>query len=163
MEVTFKGEPLQLEGSQPQVGEQIPDFSLKNVTGKEIKKSDMLGNVVILSVFPDINTRVCAAQTRRFHEEASTIPGVKLLSVSKNTKEEMTDWCAANGIQMEMLPDEKGEFGKAFGINIPKLDKLARSVFVVNQEGKLAYKEILAEMTDEPNYEAAVEAAKDLR
>lgn len=161
MEITFKGEAKTLEGTLPTVGEQVPAFAIKNTSGEEVGSETLKGKVAILSVFPDITTRVCDKQTRRFHEVASEIEGVQLVSVSKNTEEELSQWCAANGIQMEMLHDDTSEFGKAFGVYIPEMDKLARSVFVLNQEGQLAYKEVVPEGSEEPNYEAAVEAAKD--
>lgn len=162
MQITFKGEPKQLEGTQPIVGEKAPAFSAQNIQGKEVSLDTLKGEVAILSVFPDITTRVCDQQTRRFHEVASNLQGVKLVSISKNSKEELDQWCAANGIDMEMLHDDEAVFGKAYGVYMPEMDKLARSVFVVDEEGRLAYKEILSEGSNEPNYEAAVETAKDL-
>lgn len=162
MKITFKGEPIELEGTQPTVGEKAPAFSLKNTAGEEVSTESLAGKVTILSVFPNINTSVCDKQTREFNEVASDIEGVRLVSVSKNTNEELTEWCAAKGLQMEMLSDD-GSFGKAFGVYIPGVDLLARSVFVIDENGLVGYKEILPESGGpEPNYEAAVEAAKDL-
>lgn len=162
MQITFKGESVELEGMQPAVGEQAPEFAAENTNGEKISSADLKGKVTILSVFPDITTRVCDKQTRQFHEVASNIDGVQLVSVSKNTEEELSQWCAANGIDMEMLHDDNTDFGKSFGVYMPSMDKLARSVFVLDEEGRVAYKEILAEGSHEPNYEAAVEAAKEL-
>lgn len=163
MQVTFKGEPLEVEGVQPKVGENIPHFSVKDVTGKEITDRDLQGNISILSIFPDINTSVCAKQTTNFNEKVSSMEGIELISISKNTKEELNEWCSAKGIKMEMVSDSDGEFGKAFGLNIPKMDKLTRSVFVITQEGKVGYREIMDEITNEPNYDAAIDAAKGLQ
>lgn len=162
MQVTFKGKPMEVEGTQPQVGEKTPHFSVKDVNNKEITDQTLRGEVFILSVFPDINTSVCAKQTTNFNDQVSNIEGVKLISISKNTKEELNDWCSAKGIKMEMVPDTDGSFGNAFGLNIPQMDKLARSVFVISQDGLVGYKEVLSEITDEPNYAAAVDAAKGL-
>lgn len=162
MEVTFKGEPMKIEGIQPTIGEPIPAFSLKDTAGNVISSESLKGNVAIISVFPDINTSVCDKQTRNFNEAASDIEGIQLVSVSKNSQDELKEWCAAKGLEVVMLPDNEGTFGEAFGLNLPKINKLARSVFVVTQEGLLAYKEIVPEVAEEPNYEAAVEAAKDL-
>lgn len=162
MKVSFKGEPLEVEGIQPKVGENIPTFSVKDVQGKEITNKDLRGDVFILSTFPDINTSVCAKQTTNFNEKVSETEGVKLISLSKNTKAELNDWCSAKGIKMEMVSDVDSEFGKAFGLVIPEMDKLARSVFVITQEGKVGYREIMDEITNEPNYDAAIDAAKGL-
>lgn len=162
MEITFKGTTVQLEGSELKVGDQAPAFALENLSGKQITTDSLKGKVTIISVFPKINTRVCDQQTRRFNEMASTIEGVRLISISKNDKDELSDWCAAEGLDMEMLVDD-GSFGKAFGVYMPEIDLLARSVFVLDETGLLGYKEILPEAGGpEPNYEAAVEAAKDL-
>lgn len=161
MQLTRKGEAVDVLESLPTVGEQAPDFSLKNTNGETVSKDSLKGKVVIISVFPDINTSVCDKQAREFNEKASGIDGVHLVSVSTNTKEDLTSWCAAEGLEMEMLPDAKA-FGEAYGIEMKSMGVLARSVFVISQEGLLAYKEVVQEMVDEPNYDAAIEAAKDL-
>lgn len=162
MQLTRQGENIDVLGKLPEVGEKAPSFSLTSTDGKTVSSEDLKGDVVILSVFPDIATSVCDAQTRSFNEAASNLEGIRLVSVSKNSKEELQEWCAAKGLEMEMLPDADGSFGDAFGIKMDSIDKLTRSVWVIDQEGTLAYKEIVQEMTNEPNYEAAVEAAKDL-
>lgn len=162
MEITVKGNPMTVEGQLPAVGEIISAFSLKDMKGNTVSAEELKGKVTILSVFPDINTGVCDQQTRSFNEIASDIEGVRLVSVSRNTIEELNEWCAAKGLDMDMWSDADREFAKAFGIFIPELDKLARSVFVLTEDNEVAYREMLSELTDEPNYEAAVEAAKDL-
>lgn len=162
MEITVKGNPMTVEGQLPAVGDVVSAFSLKDITGEAVSDATLKGQVTILSVFPDINTSVCDQQTRSFNEVASNIEGVRLVSVSRNTIEELNEWCAAKGLDMDMWSDTEREFAKAFGIYIPELDKLARSVFVLTEDNQVAYREMLAELTDEPNYDAAVEAAKDL-
>lgn len=162
MEITVKGNPMTVEGQLPAVGEVISAFSLQDMKGNTVSAEELKGKVTILSVFPDINTGVCDQQTRSFNEIASNIEGVRLVSVSRNTIEELNEWCAAKGLDMDMWSDADREFAKAFGIFIPELDKLARSVFVLTEDNEVAYREMLSELTDEPNYEAAVEAAKDL-
>lgn len=162
MEITVKGKPTFVEGPLPAVGDVVSSFTVKNIKGDTITDEALQGQVTILSVFPDINTRVCDKQTRSFNEKASNIPGVSLVSVSANTIEQLNDWCAAEGLEMDMWSDEKREFAKVFGLLIPELDKLARSVFVITEDKEVAYRELLQEMSEEPNYEAAIEAAKDL-
>ena len=162
MEITVKGNPMTVEGQLPAVGDVVSTFSLKDITGETVSDATLKGQVTILSVFPDINTSVCDQQTRSFNEVASNIEGIRLVSVSRNTIEELNEWCAAKGLDMDMWSDTDREFAKAFGIYIPELDKLARSVFVLTEDNQVAYREMLAELTDEPNYDAAVEAAKDL-
>lgn len=162
MKITLKGEPVIVEGPLPSVGDVVPAFSLKNINGETVSDETLKGKVTILSVFPDITTSVCDQQTRTFNELASNIEGVRLVSVSRNTVDELSDWCAAQGLDMDMWSDTDLEFAKAFGIYIPEKDKLARSVFVLTEDNKVAYRELVQEWVDQPNHEAAIEAAKDL-
>ena len=120
MQVTLKGEPVEVLGTQPVVGKNAPAFSLYNTEGEKIALDDLRGSVVLISVFPDINTSVCDKQTRKFNETAANIEGLTLLSVSRNTKEELADWCSANGIDMQMLHDDEGEFVEAYGLKVHK-------------------------------------------
>lgn len=159
VQITRKGTPYQLEGTQTKVGDKAPDFSVKNLADQAVKLSDFAGEVVLISVIPDIDTRVCAQQTRAFNEKASTIEGVKLVTISNNTKEQQSNWCAGEGIEMEMLHDTELSFAQAYGLYMPELEKIARSVFVVDGDGMITYQEIVPEMVDEPNYEAVFEAA----
>lgn len=163
MQITRKGTPYQVTGKQTKVGDKAPDFSVKNLTGEMIHLSDLTGKVVLISVIPDIDTRVCAQQTRAFNEKASTIEGVQLVTISNNTKEQQINWCAGEGLEMEMLHDTNVFFGDAYGLYMPELAKLARSVFVIDANGVIVYQEIVSEMVDEPDYEAVIEAAKSAR
>lgn len=160
MQITRKGTPYQVEGSQTKVGDKAPDFSVKNLQDKEIKLSDYANEVVLISVVPDIDTRVCALQTKSFNQKASNIDGVQLITISNNTKEQQNNWCAGEGIEMEMLHDTELTFAQAYGLYMPEMDKIARSVFVVDGSGMITYQEIVPEMVDEPDYEAVIEAAK---
>lgn len=162
MEITVKGKPTEVKGPLPAVGEVIKSFSLKNIKGETVTDETLKGQITILSVFPDINTGVCDQQTRSFNESASNIEGVRLISVSANTAEELNEWCAAKGLNMDMWTDENREFAESFGLLMPELDKLARSVFVLTEDNEVAYRELVPELAEEPNYEAAIEAAKDL-
>lgn len=160
MEVTRRGQTLKLAGEQPVVGEKAPAFSLKNLVDKEIQLADYLGQTVLISVVPDIDTRVCSIQTKRFNQEAAQVDGVQFITISNNTAEEQANWCAAEGVDMEMLHDPELTFGQAYGLYIPEFGHLARSIFVVNQEGTLVYEEIVPEISSEPDYQKALAAAE---
>ncbi|WP_342621829.1 thiol peroxidase [Erysipelothrix sp. P66] len=162
MEITKKGVPTALAGSQPVVGEKAPTFKLKNLEDVYVGTDTLTGNVVLLSVFPDINTRICDLQTRHFFQVASELDDVTIVNISNNTKEEFASWCATNGIDSEMLRDEDHAFADAYGIWIPEFEVLARSIFVIDRKGMLVYSEIVPEMAQEPNYEAAIAAAKNI-
>ncbi|MGM0218404.1 thiol peroxidase [Enterococcus sp. AZ126] len=163
MKVTKKGEEVEIIGVQPEVGVKAPDFSLKNLSDEVIKLSDFTGTPVLISVVPDIDTRICSLQTKRFNQEAGKVEGVKFITISNNTKEEQENWCAAEGVDMEILHDTEGTFGQAYGLFIPAMGRLARSIFVINKEGKIAYEVISTEISEEPDYAAALEQAKTAR
>lgn len=162
MKVTLQGNSAELEGNQPTVNEKAPQFSVENLYNKQISLEELKGEKVLISVFPDINTSVCEKQTKEFFKKASDYPDLKIINVSNNTQAELQKWCAVKNIETEMLSDTDLTFAKAYGLYIPKFDVLARSVFVVDQEGNLVYKEILSEMTNEPNYQAAFDAVEKL-
>lgn len=160
MNVTFKGEPKELQGIQPQVGDALPHFELKNLDNTVITNETIKGSKAIISVFPDINTRVCDLQTRHFFQVAGQIPDVKILNVSNNTQDQLRDWCATAGVDAEMLSDTELTFAKAFGLYIPEMNILARSIFVVDEEGKIIYSEIVPEIAQEPDYTDALESVR---
>ncbi|GAB2023208.1 peroxiredoxin [Pseudolactococcus yaeyamensis] len=134
---------------------QAPDFSLKDQHDNIVTLSK-LASPIIVSVFPDINTSVCSVQTRRFNQEAAAHKDIAFLSISNNTQEEQANWCAAEGVEMTILSDVQNEFGQLYGIVMTEVNLLARSVFVIKGE-QIIYAEILAEITDEPDYEKALQ------
>ena len=162
MKISRKGTPLEVEGTQPTVGEKAPDFSLENLDGDVVSLESLKGQKVLISVFPDINTSVCDLQTRHFFNKAGDYKDVTIINISNNTKDQLGDWCATNNIDVEMLSDADLEFGKAYGIYVPEIDHLARSVFVVDEDGVLKYAQYLEEITDEPDYAEVFNAVEAL-
>jgi thiol peroxidase len=160
MEVTRKGQVFQVEGSQLTVGTKAPLFSLKDQNEQVFRLEDFLGKTVLISVVPDLATRVCSLQTRTFNQAAAQLAAVKFVTISNNTALEQADWCAAEGIDMEILHDTEGTFGKAYGLYIPEFGHLARAVLVIDGTGTVVYQEILADISSEPDYQAALAAAK---
>lgn len=162
MQITRKGVSTPVEGTLPPLGEKAPHFTLLNQDDVHITNDDFLGNTTIISVFPDINTSVCDRQTRHFFELASKIKDVNIVNLSNNSKEELGDWCATNGIDSVMLRDHDLAFAKDYGLWMPEFKVLARSIFVLDKHGTLIYSELVPEMAQEPNYEAALTAAESL-
>jgi thiol peroxidase len=156
VKITRHGEKV-AEINPIKTGEAAPDFSLTDLSGNTITLSK-LSKPVLISTFPDINTRVCSLQTQRFNVEASKHEGIDFLSISNNTKEEQKNWCAAEGVDMTILSDD-GQFSKAYGIFLESTQRLARTIFVL-KDGKVLYSEIVTELTDEPDYSKALEAAE---
>ncbi|AWI13122.1 MULTISPECIES: thiol peroxidase [Bacillaceae] len=163
--VTFKGSPVTLVGNEVKVGDTAPNFTVLANDLSEVTLNDSEGHVRLISVVPSIDTGVCDAQTRRFNEEAASLPGVKILTISCDLPFAQARWCAAAGIEnVQVLSDHRDlSFGEAFGVVMKELRLLARSIFVVDSTGKITYKEIVNEVTNHPNYTAAIEAAKQAK
>jgi len=160
--ITFKGNNVTLLGNEVKVGDQAPDFTVLANDLSEVTLQDSKGSVRLISVVPSLDTGVCDAQTRRFNEEAASLGNVKVLTVSVDLPFAQKRWCGANGIEnVQTLSDHRAlSFGEAYGVAIKELRLLARAVFVVDSNGKVTYVEYVSEATDHPNYEAALEAAK---
>lgn len=163
--ITFKGNPVTLLGNEVKVGEKAPDFKVLANDLSEVTLADSKGQVRLISVVPSIDTGVCDAQTRRFNEEASKLGNVKILTVSVDLPFAQKRWCAAAGIENVQTVSDHRElsFGEAYGVAIQELRLLARAVFVVDSSDTVTYAEYVSEATDHPNYEAAVEAAKQAK
>ena len=141
-----------------QLGDQTADFELEDLKGKVFRLFQLLDKPLIISVVPDINTSVCSVQTRKFNEMMANFEEANFVTVSNNTKEQQASWCAAEGLNLVMLHDPENTFGQAYGVLIPELNVYARSVFVINSDGKIIYEEIVPEMTHEPDYQKAIDA-----
>ena len=160
-EVTFQGNPLTLLGAKPAVGAQAPDAVLVDKQLKEVNLSSSFGKTVLVSAVPSLDTGVCDAQTRRFNQEAATLPDVVIVTVSMDLPFAQSRWCGAAGVDnLVVLSDHRAaSFGSNYGVLIKELRLLARSIFVIAPDGKLKYMEIVPEMTQHPDYDAALKAA----
>jgi len=161
----MKGTPLTLLGTPVELGRQAPDFRALANDLSPVKLSDFSGKVCIISSVPSLDTRVCDIQTRRFNEEAQKLgDDVVVLTISMDLPFAQKRWCAAAGIKnLQTLSDHRdATFGKSYGLLIKELRLLARSVIVVDKQGTVRYVELVPELTNEPNYDAALKAAKQL-
>lgn len=158
----FKGNDVTLLGNQVKVGDKAPNFTVLANDLSEVTLDSTKGSVRLISVVPSIDTGVCDAQTRRFNEEAAKLDNVKVLTVSVDLPFAQKRWCGANGIDnVQTLSDHRDlSFGEAYGVAIQELRLLARSIFVVDSNDNVTYVEYLPEVTEHPNYETAIEAAK---
>jgi len=162
---TFKGNPITLIGPQLKVGDSAPDFTVSKNLLEDASLKDFAGKIKLISVVPSLDTGVCDAQTRRFNEEAAGLgDDVVVLTISADLPFAQARWCGAAGVDRVItLSDYKSRsFGEAYGVLIKEFQLDMRSIFVVDKEDKIAYVEYLGEMTEHPNYEAAVEAVKKL-
>ncbi|WP_088815238.1 MULTISPECIES: thiol peroxidase [Listeria] len=160
--VTFKGNPVTLLGSEQKVGVLAPDFTVLNRDLEPVTLHDFDGKVRIISVIPSIDTSVCSQQTRRFNEEASGLENTVVLTISVDLPFAQKKWCASSGLEdVITLSDHRDlSFGEAYGVVMKELRLLARAVFVVDASGKIVYAEYVPEGTNHPNYEKAIESAK---
>lgn len=160
MEVTFKGEPLGIKGKQPNVGDNAPDVELTTRQGEDVMLSSYIGDKpLVISVVPDVLTRTCELQTKRFSDELAK-KDVTYVTVSRNTVDEFNNWNKENDLDLMTLSDTKNEFGDEYGLNINLGgdERLARSVFLVDTDGTIQYKQIVPEIADEPDYDEVLEA-----
>jgi thiol peroxidase len=160
-----KGNPLTLLGNQIKVGDTAPEIIASDNTLKDVKLSDFKGKVVVVSVFPSIDTGVCATQTRTFNKRATELSGdVVILTISKDLPFALGRFCAAEGINnIHTLSDFKfSKFGLEYGFLIKENQLLARGVVVIDKNGVVKYKEITKDILDEPNYDLAIAAVKEL-
>ena len=163
--VTVKGDPITLLGPDINIGDQAPDFEVLDGDLSAVKLSTYRGKVCIISSVPSLDTPVCDIMTRRFNETAEALgDDIVILTISMDLPFAQKRWCGATGVEcVQTLSDHRNaEFGEAFGLLIKELRLLARAVFVVDKQGVIRYKEIVSELTEEPNYDAALEAAKKL-
>ncbi|MCA9398933.1 MAG: thiol peroxidase [Candidatus Omnitrophica bacterium] len=163
--VTMKGNPVTLIGTIPQVDQDAPDCTLVANDLSEFKLSSLKGKKVILSVVPSLDTGICDLQTKRFNKEAAALGAdVKIVTVSVDLPFAQKRWCAATSSdQVITLSDHRSAaFGEAYGLLIKGLRLLARAVFVVDADGTIRYRQIVPEITTEPDYEGALNALKAL-
>ena len=163
--ITLHGNPLTLMGDEISMGGPAPDATLLDNDLKPVKISDYRGKVVIIASVPSLDTPVCDMETRRFNSEAATLSqDVVILTVSMDLPFAQKRWCGAAGVERVItLSDHKdAAFGQAFGLLIKELRLLGRAVMVLDREGSLRYYQLVKEVSEEPDYEAALEAVREL-
>lgn len=165
VKVTWKGGPVTLLGNEIKVGQKAPDFTALGATLNKVKLSDYAGKVVVVSVFPSLDTGVCATQNRTFNQLAANLgDDIAILGLSKDLPFAQSRFCGAEGIDKVLTLSDYRDLGFAanYGFFMDELGLLARGVVVVDKGGVVRHVEYVAEGTTEPNYNAALEVAKSL-
>jgi thioredoxin-dependent peroxiredoxin len=160
-QVTLQGNAFNTSGNLPSVGSIAPAFELvKNDLSSQVL-SDLKGKKVVLNIFPSLDTAVCAASVRKFNVEAAKKDNTVVLGVSKDLPFASGRFCAAEGIEnvttVSAFRDAK--FGADYGVQIvdgPLAGLFARSIVVIDENGKVIYNELVPETVNEPNYDAAL-------
>lgn len=161
--VTLKGDPIETAGDLPAVGSDAPDFTLVAPDLSEISKAGLAGKRVILNIFPSVDTPVCAGSVRRFNESASSLENTVVLCVSMDLPFAQARFCGAEGLDHVQTGSDfrGGTFGKDYGIEIttgPLAGLLARGIVIFDEAGKVVFTELVPEIAQEPDYDAALAA-----
>ena len=163
--ITFEGNPLTLEGTKVIVGQQAPNFKLTKNDLTDLNLSDFKGKNVLVSTIVSIDTPVCDIQTKKFNEEAAKLKDTVVLTVSTDLPFALARYCADKGITSAVTASDYStrKFSKDYGLFIKELSLSTRAIIIIDKNGYIAYTEYLKEITDEPNYEAALKALDNIK
>jgi thioredoxin-dependent peroxiredoxin len=162
--VTLGGNPFNTVGSLPEVGSS-PSFALTKGDLSEVTNSAYAGKRVVLNIFPSVDTPTCASSVRKFNERAAEVENTVVLCVSADLPFAQGRFCGAEGISnVETASSFRSpSFGSDFGLTMadgPLAGLLARAVVVLNESGAVIHAELVGEIANEPNYDAALNALK---
>jgi len=158
-QVTFKGNVMDLQGSEIHVGQSAPDFQLLNSKLETLSLKDYAGKTLFLNIVPSLDTPVCQIQSRQFYQKLNGKSNVEFITISVDLPFAQARFCGAENMEATTLSDHRDlNFGQAYGLILPNLRLLTRAVIIIDAQGKIAYSEIVPEVTQEPNYDAALNA-----
>jgi len=162
----LKGNDVALYGNQVNAGDNAPVVTLPNTALEEITIGGASDKAQLIIAVPSLDTPVCATETRKFNEEAAKVENATVCVVSMDLPFAAKRFCSTEGVEnLQVLSDYREKcFSTQYGTLIaegPLRGLSARAVFVVGKDGKVAYKELVPEITEEPNYEAALAALKE--
>jgi len=163
--VTLRGNPLTVGGKFPQKGDTAPDFTLTGNDMKDVSLADFAGKKKVISIVPSLDTAVCAKSTKEFNQRAASQPNTVVLVVSSDLPFAQKRFCGAEGIEnVVTLSTVRGrDFHQKYGVDIqdgPLKGLTARGVVVLDENNKVLYSELVPEIAQEPNYDAALAALK---
>jgi thiol peroxidase len=160
----FKGKPVRTSGELPEVGTLAPDFELAAQDLSNATLATFAGKTKILNIFPSLDTGLCAKSVRTFYERAGSLEGVVVLDISADLPFAAKRFCAAEGLtDVVTLSTFRSSFADDYGVRIMEetfAGLCARSVLVIDPEGRVLHRELAAEIGHEPNYDAAIAAAR---
>jgi thiol peroxidase len=146
-------------GKQLEVGDQAPSFKVVDKNFSPVKLSDFADQTLLISVVPSLDTGVCSIQTKRFNDEAATLPkNITTLTISNDLPFAQKRFCDTQGVDsMTVLSDSVWrDFGTKYGVLIKNMGLLTRAIFIINNQGKIVYKELVANISQQPNYDKAL-------
>jgi len=154
-----------LLGTQVNVGEIAPNFKVVNENFTPVQLTDFANHTVLISVVPSLDTGVCSLQTKRFNEEVVSFPqNVIMLTISNDLPFAQKRFCKQENIdKIKVLSDSVWrDFGSKYGLLIKDMGLLTRAIFIIDKQGKISYKELVANISNHPNYEEALSALQTL-
>ena len=159
--IYFQGNPCHPYGTMPAVGEEAPCYHLTGLNLSEVQCSEYKGRRVVLNIFPSLDTEVCARSVRRFNEEAASLPDTTVICVSMDLPFAMGRFCTTENIKNVVVASafRSPLFGQKFGVQLcdgPLAGLLARAVIILDKDRKVEYRELVNEITNEPDYDAAL-------
>jgi thioredoxin-dependent peroxiredoxin len=163
MKVTFKGNPIELEGSTTvQANQAAPAFNVLNSALENVTLEQFKGETVLFNIVPSLDTPVCAIQSRTFYQRIGNMP-VKVVTVSMDLPFAQKRFCGAENLDnMITLSDHRNaDLGRNWGLLLPNLRLLTRAVVVMDANQQIRYVEVVPEVTNEPNYDAALKALEE--
>ena len=161
-EVTLGGNPVHTSGELPAVGSAAPSFTLTGADLADINAGDLAGKNVVLNIFPSVDTPTCATSVRTFNRRAADLDNTVVLCVSADLPFAAGRFCGAEGIEdVQTASTFRSSFGADYGVTLtdgPLAGVLARAVVVVGADGNVKHTELVSEIAQEPNYDAALGA-----
>ncbi|WP_278694087.1 thiol peroxidase [Arachnia propionica] len=161
-DITLDGTPVHTHGSLPTVGTKAPGFTLVGNDLSPIALADFAGSRLILNIFPSVDTGICATSVRTFNERAAGLENAKVLCISRDLPFAQARFCGAEGIEnVTVASDFRTTFGETYGVTMitgPLEGLLARAVIVLDEKGNVTHSQLVPEIKQEPDYEAALAA-----
>lgn len=160
----MRGNPLTLAGNEVKVGDKAPEFEVIDNSLAPVKPASYPNKILVISSVPSLDTPVCDIETRRFNEEAANLSDeVAILTISMDLPFAQKRWCGAAGVtRLTTLSDHReASFGLGYGVLVKELRLLARAVFVVDRKGIVRHAELVKEIANEPDYDAALKVVSE--
>lgn len=163
--ITLKGNPINTVGNLPSVGSSAPDFVMTKTDLSDVSLKDFSGKRIVLNIFPSLDTPVCASSVRKFNADVDKLQNTVVLCASMDLPFAHKRFCSTEGLEKVVSISEmhKHGFGEAYGVRIidgPLAGIYSRAIVVINEAGKITYTEQVPEITQEPDYSAALAALK---
>ncbi len=163
--VKANGKYVTLLGTQVNIGEQAPNFKVVDKNFSPVQLTDFSGQTLLISVVPSLDTGVCSLQTKRFNEESAKLPkNITLLTISNDLPFAQKRFCKVENIEkIKVLSDSVWrDFGTKYGLIIKNMGLLTRAIFIIDEQGKVKYKELVANISQHPDYVKALTVIKDI-